>query len=923
MPALSSSIPMSMDVPQDQNTAPVLEFRCLWTADTRRKQKRWQDGRLKYHTFNRRVMVYDERSNFVGDTHWREKTELNEGDELELERGGILVEVSEYLEKKEQDLTDLIDKRVKEREERFAAKHGDSSPARPDFAIRSQSIAAAHLRPKPLNAILGTPTGHYGKALVPDTSPFEQRQVLKVGMPDENESPRPAKRRKANEPAPSKSGFAQNLMGATLSFTQRPSSTGTIRHEPLKLKSMQRPDDNNNGRELGIETEGSFTRRQESTTDTGREAHPKSRVQARKREPARSGYASSLTGASLSLSTTVVKNTAATSVSRRNLPQTIDLSMDTSSDDDDHANMPSIKPKPVIASKSRKIIQKLKEPHMKPPTPIFRSSSPTAEISTESRPSLRQPASTHSFQQQEAEKPHSSLRIRSRPRSKKMMFMEQPDARSPPSLRRPESFTSMTAKDSSSANASFSSELTMDPITRKDIRGSSDLPGHGGGQLPTLSDLELDLQTNDADLSSNRPTSVQSISSHNAKMKTMLHRRRSTSPDPRGGINGKVSKQQGAKKGGSEQPLEVTDSEVIEENNKQPGEVIGSSSRVLGSETEIPQDLAGNAGVEVGEPPAIGEKRSNSAHPSPPIGKVRGHSEVATFDTTERSGMTAQPTAATTRQSKQPPANISINNIEGLMKDAPDELGPKAKGICLQQLMGDREDGATKSNPRMTSIGSATVLSGATGGLGRSQTARNDAPLFLGTSNGSNFVATGRFMAKLMPAAVQNDRVPVAKNPSLINHHGRATSPPVKLSPDTVESIASVPFIPESDPTGRGFVSVTQMAKVPNQGGLAQASGVTGPGPSRPRLINPATRGMSISNTAKKTLPALATGANIMAPPPLETISKGGVNNSNVVGNPNVEEKGPWSRESFDLFGSWRPPTQSEEGGSAAALLTV
>ncbi|PQE30209.1 meiotic chromosome segregation protein [Rutstroemia sp. NJR-2017a WRK4] len=891
MPALSSSIPMSMGVPQDQNTAPVLEFRCLWTADTKRKQKRWQDGRLKYHTFNRRVMVYDERSNFVGDTHWREKTELNEGDELELERGGILVEVSEYLEKREQDLTDLIDKRVKEREERFAAKHGDSSPARPDAAIRSQSIAAAHLRPKPLNAILGTPTGHYGKALVPNTSPFEQRQVLKVGMADENESPRPAKRRKANEPAPSKSGFAQNLVGATLSFTQRPSSTGTIRHEPLKLKYIQRSDDNNDGQRPGTETEGSFTRRQESKLDTGRETHGKSRAEARKRESARSGFASSLTGASLSLSATGVKNTATTSVSRRNPLQTIDLSMDTSSDDDDHAGMPSVKPKPVKASKSRKTTQKLKEPRMKPPTATFRSSSPTAKVGNESRPLLRQPASTHSVQQQEAEKPHSSLRIRSRPRSKKMMFMEQPGTRSPPSSRRADSFTSMASKDSSNANASFSGEFRRGPTTKKDTHGLPELPEHCDGELPDFSNFEFHCQTDDADLSSNRPANVQSFSSHNAKTKTMLHRRRSTSPDPQAGISGQVTRQQVAGKRGPEQLLEATDSRFID--NKNVGDAIGFSSRALCSETEIPQDLAGNAGVEAGDPDAI-----------------------------EISGMAAQPTAATTRQTEQLSADISINNIEGLIDEASHELRPQDKGMCRQQVNGARGDDTTKSNHRTTRIGSAIVLSEATGGLDRSKTARNDRPLLLGTQNGSNFLATGRFMAKLMPAAVENDRVPVAKKPSLINHHGRATSPPVKLSPDTVESIASVPLIPERDQTGRGFVSVNQMSKVPNVGGLAQTAGVTGQDPSRPRLINPATRGMSISNTAKKTLPALATGANIMAPPPVEIISRGTVNNANVVGNPNPEEKGPWSRESFDLFGSWRPPTQLEEGGSAA-LLTV
>ncbi|KAM3087137.1 hypothetical protein ACMFMG_001245 [Clarireedia jacksonii] len=894
MPALSSSIPMSLGVPQDQNTALVLEFRCLWTTDTRRKQKRWQDGRLKYHTFNRRIMVYDERSNFVGDTHWRETTELDEGDELELERSGILVEVSEYLENKEQDLTDLINKRVKEREERFAAKHGDSSPARPDSAIRSQSIAGAHLRPKPLNTILGTPTGHYGKALIPNTSPFEQRQGLKVDMPGENESPRPAKRRKANEPAPSKSGFAQNLMGVTLSFTPRPPSTGSIRHESLKLKSIQRTDDNNPGREPGTDTEGSFTRRQESTAVIGRESHPKGRVQARKREPARSGYASSLTGASLSLSTTIAKNPSAARGSRQNPPQTIDLSMDTSSDGDGQAK-----------SKFQNATQKLKELRTMPPTSILRSSPPAAEVSTESGSILQHSRSTHSAHQQETDRPHSSLRIRSRPRIKKMMFMEQPGTRSPPLSRRSESFASIAANDSPSANASFSSELRRNPCVRNDTCGPSELFEHSEGQLSILSDFGLDAQTNEENQFSNQPTSVQSFSSHNVRMKTMSHRRRSTSPDPEAGTNGKVSKQQATEKGDSEQQLKAVDSRVIKRYDENSGDAISSSPRLLCSELDIPR---GNAGVRVGEPSAIREKQRDPPQPSLPTAKVRGHSEVDTFNATERVSMAAQPTMPKRRQFEQRPADVPVNDVEGSVTDVPDELVPKDEHSSFPQVMDSGGAGATKSSPVLTR---KTVASAATCGLDRSKNLCSDGPLLLGTSNGSNFVATGRFMAKLIPSAIRNDQVPLAKNSSLIDQQGNATSAAVKLSPDTAESIAPVSIILESDQTGRGFVSVNQMAKVPNQGGLAEASGITGQGLSRPKLINPATRGMSISNTAKKTVQALATGINVMAPPPLESISRGSANNACVVWNQNSEEKGPWSRESFDLFGSWRPPKQS------------
>ena len=87
----------NLAVPQTQNTAPVFEFNCLYTHDLRRKQKRWQDGFLRYHTFNKRVMVYDVPRNFLGDLHWTSGDDLQEGDEMTLEKGGIMVEVSERI----------------------------------------------------------------------------------------------------------------------------------------------------------------------------------------------------------------------------------------------------------------------------------------------------------------------------------------------------------------------------------------------------------------------------------------------------------------------------------------------------------------------------------------------------------------------------------------------------------------------------------------------------------------------------------------------------------------------------------------------------------------------------------------------------------------------------------------------------------
>ncbi|KAI9884101.1 MAG: hypothetical protein M1823_004105 [Watsoniomyces obsoletus] len=109
--ALATSPPASLAVPPTQNTALVLEFRCLYTHDLRRKSKRWQDGFLRFHTFNKRVMVYDLPRNFVGDCHWRGNNDLDDGDELELESSGALVQVGEVIGRTEQDLSGLFDKR--------------------------------------------------------------------------------------------------------------------------------------------------------------------------------------------------------------------------------------------------------------------------------------------------------------------------------------------------------------------------------------------------------------------------------------------------------------------------------------------------------------------------------------------------------------------------------------------------------------------------------------------------------------------------------------------------------------------------------------------------------------------------------------------------------------------------------------------
>lgn len=194
----------SLSIPPCQNTAPVLEFNCLYTHDIRRKQKRWQDGFLRFHTFNKRVMVYDVPRNFIGDMHWKESEDLQEGDEVTLEKDAVLVQVAESVGRTETDLTEL--KQSAKKSKRAEGGQRSSSPPR-NMATPSRNMGPPTARPgtasvtggntqlkhRSLNALLGTPKGRIGKATLPTKSPFETRQAEE----NENwESGRPPKRSK-------------------------------------------------------------------------------------------------------------------------------------------------------------------------------------------------------------------------------------------------------------------------------------------------------------------------------------------------------------------------------------------------------------------------------------------------------------------------------------------------------------------------------------------------------------------------------------------------------------------------------------------------------------------------------------------------------------------------------------------------------
>lgn len=240
MPSLMSSASATAPPGHAANpsTALVLEFVCLFTHDLKRKQKRWQDGRIKYHTFNKRVMVYDDRGHFVGDMHWRRDWDFDEGEEVELERGGVIVQVAECVGRQDQDLSEIVDKRVREKDERQA-----KIAARPSI-LRGLAVRTPMPQPRlpptpqdnpltrhrPLQQVIGTPSGHYGRAVVPTESPFEQRQRANDNdSPGGEADPRPSKRQRYDPTPPSKQGYARSLFGASLTLSAVPLSSAPIR----------------------------------------------------------------------------------------------------------------------------------------------------------------------------------------------------------------------------------------------------------------------------------------------------------------------------------------------------------------------------------------------------------------------------------------------------------------------------------------------------------------------------------------------------------------------------------------------------------------------------------------------------------------------------------------------------------------------
>jgi hypothetical protein len=117
--------------------------------------------------------------------------------------------------------------------------------------------------------------------------------------------------------------------------------------------------------------------------------------------------------------------------------------------------------------------------------------------------------------------------------------------------------------------------------------------------------------------------------------------------------------------------------------------------------------------------------------------------------------------------------------------------------------------------------------------------------------------------------------------------HEAASDPKVNVAQERDDSI------------GRQAVKDPEPA-IPSK---ADQSNVAGSMVNLKRIIpNPATRGQSVQALASKTLEAVASTLASMPPPSIVPV-KSRPEESNHAGG-----SGPWSRESFDLFVTWKPP---------------
>jgi len=134
-------------------------------------------------------MVYDVPKNYIGDTYHNNPDGLEDGDELELERGGVLVQVAERVATEETDVSALVTRRTPK-----GIDQGEGQPARMPTQLqpRSMSLGISQKTPRKW-------TGWTGRAQIPQESPFQQKKLVQRETENDWEQGPAAKRRRQED----------------------------------------------------------------------------------------------------------------------------------------------------------------------------------------------------------------------------------------------------------------------------------------------------------------------------------------------------------------------------------------------------------------------------------------------------------------------------------------------------------------------------------------------------------------------------------------------------------------------------------------------------------------------------------------------------------------------------------------------------
>lgn len=949
-------------VPHTQNTAPVLEFRCLFTPDLRRKQKRWKDGRLKFHTFNKRVMVYDDRSNFVGDTHWRKDYEFEEGEELELERGGILVEVGECLGKRDQDLTELVDKRVKEREERVAAKNA-ASPMRLQASLNGPQAPAgsALLRPKSLNAVLGNPIGHHGKAVISTQSPFEQRQQA---IRDENENGRPAKRRKQDETPPSKHGYAQNLMGSKLTLTSsKPPSTATIKYEPLRPSIQRTP-----AATIDLTWEEGHRTADRARTAAPREERmvPKSQRQRPNKSPAtRGGYASSITGASLNLKGpegySSKRSVSGLNAGAKGLKTYITQETGSfSSVESDIEEKSSEERPPKRIQTEKEPAKKRTKPSLPAPALPSRSSSPPVI----SRPATLLKSSTtvknNTVQEFPAsrlitDQPVSTLRIKSRAPRKMMMLMERPFSRLPaPKESSDNSHTGLRRQQiPKPAQNVVLSQATMRLDAFRELQELRLEQRLNEKRSESYSD---DLSSSPADSGINHQL-IDSLLFRRTEPAEAAVPAHAQKPHPKPVVNlDRDSEDDDIARTTSSKPLVYSteavvaaDTMILKASKRSPPEL--NTTNCVDTEPDGPPNNTPNPKVlqQSAIPSTDGTENTVPSQSEPLIAKIVSAPIIKSSGVDSLTpGIDPEPQVAPVRDSNTSPTDgpeerASSNRLDlsqahkllsktGSLDRASKTTSLQSRSPVASSAVAEVNELSPPVNPSVEAINrvKAPVEETEPSVPGSFIAARPKVASLPAHMSSAIISATAHFRAILKSSALPPNQAIQDLPSAPLEQPALPPAPVYEAQKVEIASsdVAIKALLKPSPPPAVMLISeATPVEDADSTTSIHNTSYLILPtlpnartDQPKAKLVNPATRGLSVQMTANRTVNARVptfNGLPSTAPPPPRISSRPGRIPAQDEALPNrsvrglvkeVTPGGPWSRESFDLFGSWRPP---------------